>query len=146
MKRYSLATHILSFTSNDNTINDIFGTVSIGGEGSALDSIRIRLNENLWSTQGFATGGWVHNKNLSKAGTVEITINQLTDAVYKFIQLCNTYYAGDYEGLTITLSNNDGREICECIDCYIQKIPDQEYASTAQNQTWSFTCGKITFK
>ena len=145
MKKYSLSDYILSFTSNDSIIDNIFGSVSIGGEGSYLGSITIGGLPNLWDTTSFATGGWVHNKNLSRTGTVNITLNQLSDAVAKFIQLCNTYYTGDFDGLTLSLTDRNGQLVAECIDCYIQKIPDQSFNESSSDQTWTFTSGKISF-
>ena len=144
-KKYSLASHILSIKPNDPAINSNFGTISIGGEGSALDSIIIRPGNQLWSTQGYPTGGWVHSKNLAKNGTVELSLNQLSDQVVKLVRLCETYYTADYDGFTLTLSTNDGTKLCTCTDCYIQAIPAQEFGAQAANQTWTFTCGKITF-
>lgn len=145
MKRYSLANHILSIKPNDPTIEAMFGTISIGGEGSYNDSIRIRRNNNMWDTTGYATGAWVHNKNLSRTGVVEISLNQLSDQVAKFITLCDTYYTGDYEGFTISLSKIDGNKIATALDCYITKVPDQEFLDSAQSQVWSFTCGQISY-
>lgn len=145
MKRYSLANYILSIDSNDSTIKNMFGTISVGGEGNYLDSISISLGNNLWDTTGFATGAWVHNKNLSRVGTASLNLSQLSDSVSKFIKLCNTYYSGDYDGLTLSVVDNQGNKICTCIDCYIQKIPDQEFGATAGMQNWVFTCGQISF-
>lgn len=145
MKRYSLANHILSIKPNDPSIASIFGTLTIGGEGSYLNSVRVRRQDDLWNTTGFATGAWVHNKNLSRIGSVEVTLNQLSDQVAKFITLCETYYTGDYDGFTLTLTKNDGSKICTAIDCYISKVPDQEFLTAAQDQTWAFTCGQITY-
>lgn len=144
MNRYSLANHILSIKPNDGGIST-FGTIEVGGEGSYLDSVSISTPTNLWNTQGFATGGWIHDKNLSRIGTVDITLNQLSDQVKKFITMCENYYGGDYNGFTITLSKNDGSKIASCIDCYISKIPDQSYGQSSANQTWTFTCGQITY-
>lgn len=145
MKRYSLANHVLSIKPNDNQINNIFGTISIGGEGNYLESVSVSNENTLWSTTGYATGAWVHNKNLAKTGTVTISLNQLSDQVAKLITLCETYYGGDYEGFTLTLTKNDNTKICTCIDCYISKIPTQSFGTSAANQSWVFTCGKITF-
>lgn len=145
MNKYSLADKILSIKPNDAQINANFGTITVGGEGSYLDSFSVNPSENMFSTQGFSTGAWVHNKNVSRIGTCELSLNQISEQVKKLIMLCETYYSGEYDGFTLTLSTNDGKRICTCIDCYIQKIPSQNYQPTAQTQTWSFTCGKITF-
>lgn len=145
MKRYSLANHILSIESNDPSIQSIFDTVSIGGEGSHIGSISINQNSSLWTTNGFATGAWTHDKNLDRTGTVVIVINQLSDDVAKFIRMCNMFYSGDYGGFTLTLTNNIGEKLATCIDSYIQGIPSQDFAANSGNQRWTFTCGKIAF-
>ncbi len=145
MNRYSLANYILSIDCNSDEIKNMFGTISIGGEGSYTDSITIGGLPNLWDTTGFSTGAWVHNKNLSKTGTATVSISQLSDKVKKFIKMCNVYYSGDYDGLTLSLSDTQGNKVCSCIDCYIQKIPDQAFGNTAANQSWIFTCGQINF-
>ena len=143
--KYSLTNYILSIEPNDSAIKQMFGTISIGGEGSYLDTITISNAENIYSTQGYATGGWVHNKSLDRHGTASLTLNQLSDRVARFIQLAKLSLSGDYAGFTLSLSDINGNKICTCVDCYIMKIPDQSFASSAQNQTWDFTCGQINY-
>ena len=143
--KYSLANYILSIDSNDSEIKRIFGTISIGGEGSYLDSLSLSNNSNIFETQGYATGGYVHTKNLDRHGTATITLNQLSDKVGRFIQLAKLSLSGDYDGFTLSLTDSNGNKIATCIDCYIQKIPDQSFGSSAQTQTWVFTCGQINY-
>lgn len=142
--KYSLANYILSVTSNDSVLQQI-GPVSIGGEGKHVGSISLNRKDDMFSTDSFATGGYVHNKNLSRVGTANVQLSQLSDAVTKFILLAETFLTGDYDGFTLTLSTNDGREIATCVDCYIVKVPEQTYESSAGNQTWTFTCGEINY-
>lgn len=144
--KYSLSDYIVSIQPNDAGIKRIFGNIVIGGEGDATDSIIARLANDLWSTTGFATGAWVHNKNLDRHGTVELSVSQLSEKVAKLKQFCNLYYGGEYSGATITISDIYGIKVCTCVDCYVTKIPDQQYSSTAGNQTWQFTCGEISFQ
>lgn len=143
--KYSLANYILSIDSNDYEIKNIFGTITIGGEGDSLDSLSLSHNATMYETTGYATGGWVHNKNLDRHGTATITLNQLSDRVGRFIQLVKLAFSGDYEGFTLSLSDIDGNQIATCVDCYITKIPDQSFNPQAQNQTWTFTCGQINY-
>ena len=144
--RYSLSRYILTIAIPAKLG---FGskTLSVGGEASYLDSITISFNNALWSTTGDATGSWVHTKNLDRTGTVTVSLSQLANNVSQFKTLCSTYFnaESDYDGLTLTLKDIDGNEIASCEDCYITKIPDQGFQSTAQQQSWTFTCGKITF-
>lgn len=143
--RYSLANYILSIDSNDERIKSLFGTISIGGEGSYLGSIAVGLATSMFSTSGYATGGWVHNKNLDRHGTTSITLNQLSDKVAKFIQLCKLFYQEDYDGFTLSLSDINGNKIATMVDCYISQIPQQDYGDSAADQTWTFNCGQINF-
>lgn len=142
--RYSLADYILSIKSDDPNLQS-FGTISVGGEGDAIDSISIELDSNMWDTTGFATGAWIHDKNLSRTGKVAITLSQLSDKVAKFVQLAKVFYTGDFEGLTMSVTDSSGQEVALCEDCYVVKIPRQDFAARAANQTWTFTAGKITF-
>ena len=144
--KYCLANYILSIQPNDPTLVSMFGNMSVGGEGDALSQMTISIEPTLWDTEGFATGAWVHNKNLSRTGTVTISISQLSDRVAKFKQLCNVYYNNDYNGVTMTLSDSEGNKVCAAIDCYVQKIPEQQFQDKAQTQDWTFTCGEITFE
>lgn len=143
--KYSLANYILSIQPNDTTLKTMFSNVSIGGEGSATDSITISLENQIWKTSAFATGAWVHDKNLARNGTADISISQLSDKVAKFKQMCNIFYNGEYDGFTLSLVDNTGNKVCTCVDCYLTKIPNQEFKETASTQTWTFTCGEITF-
>ena len=145
MKRYCLADYILSIKPNDPEIDSSFGTITIGGEGSYTDSISLNPLENLYSTTGFATGAWVHDKNLSRVGTAVITLSQLSEQVKKFIMMAETFYAGDYDGFTLSVATNTGEKVATCVDCYIQKIPEQSFGKSAATQQWTFTCGKISF-
>lgn len=146
MTRYSLANYILTLTPKDNVIKSIFGSISIGGEGDTLDSVSVNPEGTLFTTTGFSTGGWVHSKSLQRNGTFDITLSQLSDKVVKFIRLCEMFYSKDYDGFDITIvSNSENKTVCAGTDCYITKIPNQSFGSSAANQTWSFTAGKITF-
>lgn len=146
MKRYCLTNYILTA----DIPEDIgFGsqTVSIGGEGSYLDSITISMNVNMFETQGDNTGSWVHVKNLNRTGTVQISIKQVSDKVATFKALMNVYSKVDIEssGMTLTLRDMSNNTIAICEDCVIQKTPDQVFANEPATQTWTFNVGRITF-
>lgn len=147
--RYSLANYILSIASNDNKVSSLFKNVQIGGEGDALSTINIQTDNNLWETDSFSTGAWVHNKNLSRVGKCEISISQLSDAVAKFKTYVAYFYAesadDNIEGVTLTLSDSSNRVIATCEDCYPVKIPAQEFSTKASEQRWQFTCGRVTY-
>ena len=146
MKRYCLANYILTA----DIPEDIgFGTqsVTVGGEGSYLDSISVKFNNNLFETTGDNTGSWVHTKNLNSTGTIDVTLNQVSDKVAIFKALNNSYLALDSEasGLTLTLRDNLNNTLLIAEDCLITTIPSQDFGANPGTQTWSFTCGKITF-
>lgn len=147
--RYSLANYILSIASNDSKISSLFKDVRIGGEGDALSSINIQTSDKLWETESFATGAWVHNKNLSRVGTCDVSISQLSDAISKFKTFVAYFYGEsigeNIEGVTLTLSDSNNNVVATCEDCYPTQIPTQEFAAKASEQKWQFTCGRITY-
>lgn len=145
MKRYSLANYTVSIEPLDSILQSTFGVMTVGGQGNYMETIRLSTENNLWSTVGYATGAWVHNKNLAKNGQAELVLQQVSDDVAKFKKLCELYYTGDYQGFTMTLTNNNGEQIATAVSCYPVKIPTQEFGATSANQTWQFTCGEITF-
>lgn len=145
--KYSLADYILTIKPNELNAQAVFGNdISIGGEGDYVGSISLSRQNDMWSTTTFTTGAWIHNKNLSRSGSVSVQLNQLAPQVGRFIQLCNVYYGSDYEGFTLTLTDSEQNQIAECIDCYITGIPEQTFGDNAADQTWKFTCGQINYK
>lgn len=146
MPKYSLANYILSIESDNQTLRDMFGSISIGGEGSMLGSITISLANNLWTTASYPTGGWVHSKNLSRVGTIELTINMLSDSTSRFKKMVGVYYTGDYGSFTLSISDNEGNELVSAIDCLPQNYASLSLTESPQDQTWTFTCGQIIYK
>lgn len=146
MKRYCLANYILTA----DIPEDIgFGTqtVSIGGEGSYMNTITVKLNKDLFTTEGDNTGSWVHVKNLNKTGTVEVSIKQVANSVAVFKALMNIYHNLNSEasGMTLTLRDTLNNTICICKDCLLTRVPDQSFENEPSNQTWTFTCGCIDY-
>ena len=144
--KYSLANYICSIQPSDQTLLNVYGTISIGGEGSTTASMSASRDDSLFQTTSYSTGGYVHNKNLSKMGKISLSLNQLADNVSKLKRLVNSYTTNDYSGLTITLTTSDGEIVCTGIDCVPEKIPEQAFANSAADQTWTFTCGEINFE
>lgn len=143
--KYSLSDYTLTITPNDAVVKQYFNEIKIGGEGSYLDSINLSYDSSLFNTTGYATGAWVHTKNLAKTGTATVSLNQICDAVATLKKLCNLFYSNDYEGFTLSVCDRNGVEVANAIDCYIQSIPAQNYGETVAMQTWTFTCGQINF-
>lgn len=143
--KYSLANYICNIKPNDPTLLTMFGTINIGGEGSTTETLSASRSNALFETTGYSTGGYVHNKNLSKIGTISLSLSQLANNVGKLKRLVNAYQSKDYAGLTITLTDSDGIVICTGIDCVPVQIPNQDFGSSAANQTWSFNCGELNF-
>lgn len=144
--QYSLSNYILTIKLPEKLSSE-FGTsiISVGGEGSYLDKIEVKINKSQWNTTGDATGSWVHEKSLDRTGTCDISINMMSDKVSRFITLCNFYYGSDYDGLTLEISDNEGDTVVTCDDCLLTAIPSLVLQSSSQTQNWSFTCGRITF-
>lgn len=143
--KYDLSQYIVSISPADPTLRSLFGTISIGGEGSYTESITLSNNGNLFTTAPFATGAWVHNKSLDKTGTCTMSLSQLSRQVAKLLKFCMIYYSGNYDGSTITVSDISGNRVATCSDCYPQKFPDQVFGESSANQSWVFTCGKIVY-
>lgn len=166
--RYALADYQITVTipassANDNTYASVIqraglqtGTsITIGGPGegegkygSYLGSINVTRNTDLWSTEGDATGSWVHNKNLDKTGAIDVEITQVSSQVLQLIYLCNAYesVSDAVEGLHLEIKNTaSGLNIVDAIDCYIKKVPDLPLQDTAQKMTFSFTCGRVMY-
>lgn len=138
---------------NDSRSFIIGGPGSLPGSrfansGSFVGNIRVTRNSNLFTTEGDATGSWVHNKNLDRTGTVEVDITQISDQIITLAYICKAYESvqDDTPGLTLSIKNAfTGEEIVTCNDCYIQKITDQIFGDTAERQNWVFTCGQVLY-
>lgn len=130
-------------------------TITIGGPGegegkygSFVGSINVKRNKELWTTEGDATGSWVHNKNLDRTGTIDVEITQVSSQVVQLVYLCNAYesVSDAVGGLHLEIKNiASGENIADAIDCYIAKAPDHPFGDTAAKLTFSFTCGRITY-
>lgn len=121
---------------------------SFTNSGSYVGNIVVSRSNDLFSTEGDATGSWVHNKNLDRTGTVRVDITQISDQVITLALITKAYESvqDDTPGLTITVNNAfTGENIAVCNDCYISKIPDFTFGATADRLSWSFTCGQVIF-
>lgn len=148
--RYSLASYKITITAKDPSINQFFGAngqgLTIGGQGTTVGSIDLSYANPQWSMRSYKTGGYVHEKSFSRSGTVSVTLNQLAPEISIMKTVCNQFFGtDDLDGLTITLTDTFGNAIANCIDCFIEGIPDQRHGESAQDQTWSFLCGNITY-
>ena len=155
--RYSLADYTCKITLPDNLYtNDgvsLAGKViTLGGpgktgiEGSFVGGITISRNNEMWSTSGDPTGSWTHSKSLNRTGSVDISLNQISNDVVLLNMIVAIYENDTYQntGMSIKVFRNDTL-VANCEDCYITKVPNQVYADTAADQTWSFTSGRVTF-
>jgi len=163
INRYSLADYQVAI--DIPSIGDYAGSKFViggpgnDGQGSYLGEIKITRSVEAFTTEGDVTGSWVHNRNLNKTGTVELTIRQVADEIIKLILASNAYESaienvGTYKyikGIHISVglpATYDGvaTTFIECTDCMINKIPDQVFGENAATQTWVFTAGRIDFK
>jgi hypothetical protein len=160
INRYSLADHVVKISfpnqvlptataaSTGNTVISLGGPGE-SGEGSFVGKITVERATETWTTDADPTGSWVNNKTLDKHGTVTIDIRQISDAVIQLMMLTSAYETVDDQnsnarGLTINVYSSNSI-VATCEDCYIVKVPSQEYNATANEQTWTFTCGRILF-
>lgn len=150
---YSLADYILTLGVDSVSLRNLLGlssnSISIGGEGQFLGSIKVAYSADQWSTKADATGSWVHSKSYDQHGTFDLELNQMAPAVIRFIGIVAAYYSSTEvrDGFTLTLKKAGNNETFNVVgeDCRIVKIAEQSFANEAENQTWSFTAGRITF-
>ena len=156
VNRYSLADHTVVVTMP--TITNIPGLDSISGkqlyfggpgqnnlDGSFMGSISVSRANDTWSTEGDSTGSWVHNKNLNRTGSVQMTIRQVSDDIIYLMmiaQMFENYHIS--QGMDIEIFNGD-LTVARAEDCYLTKIPDQIYGESAATQDWVWTSGRVTF-
>ena len=152
--RYSLADYAVTIKTNDATLAGVLGnngTYTIGGSGNPLEQITIDVTEDMWTTESFATGAYIHNQNLSRIGKITIRLSQISEYTDVFKNIVQLHYTGNYNGLTVSVVkiNNVDKSvvstICTGEDCYFTKIPSQEYGKTAGMDDWVLTCGVISY-
>lgn len=140
--RYSLTDYLLTIKLPEEIAG--YTEVTIGGEGSYLESININPQGTLYTTEADDTGAWIHSKSLDRHGQVQVSLNQLSEKSAILRNLCNCFYNHDYDkGMTITVQGLNGNTVATCNDCYIANMPSVPLQNRAQNQTWTFTCGQI---
>lgn len=159
--RYALSDYILTIKLPDNnqelleksglstTQFSIGGPGQNGLDGSFIGSITVKRNGSVWSTEGDATGSWVHSKNLNRTGQVNLDINQVSDDVLRLAMLCNAYESiqDAVPGLSIIITSaaDVNNKVATCTDCYITEIPDHKFGEKAADYSWTFTCGRVMF-
>lgn len=148
---YSLADYLITLTVNSVELRNNLGlstdSFTVGGEGQFMGSITVSYAVDQWTTDADATGAWVHSKSFDQHGTIALSINQMSDAVVRFIGIVSAYYSSNNinDGFTLSVqkAGNTGTFAISAEDCRIQKIPDQAFGDEAAEQTWTFTCGRI---
>ena len=157
INRYSLADHTAKITLPAGLSMggvDLGGKViTIGGpgqngqHGSFVGSIAVSRAANMWSTTGDPTGSWVHNKNLDLTGAVTLSIRQVSDDVIRLMMISNIFAAdNDRNGKGCKIEVFSGDDIVSrAEDCYIVKVPNQNFGESAENQEWEWTAGYVTF-
>lgn len=150
--KYSLSSYILTIHFKDQKMRSIFGEkVSVGGQGSFLESFSFSGSDNMYQVQGDSMGSYVHNKSLDRTGQCSITINQVSDLNKIFLTFLNSCLVSDVtpnegltdESVTITLSDANSKLVVTCNDCYLKGRPTLSLGGTATTRTWTFECGEI---
>lgn len=150
---YSLADYILTLGIDSYELRTLLGlsssSISIGGEGQYMGSVKVSYTTDQWTTKADATGAWTHSKSYDQSGTITVSINQMSPAVIRFIGIVAAYYSSNEvrDGFTITLKKAGNNETFNVLgeDCRIRKNADQDFASEAQEQDWVFNAGRISF-
>lgn len=154
---YALSDYIVTITGiptgilldADANSYSIGGSGQNGYEGSFLDSIRVTRSSDTYSTEGDATGSWVHNKSLNRTGSVTININQISTDVIILSTICkafeNTKDKRFRKGMKVTVSPsyNPNLVVAEAYDCFVGKQEDQDLGSSATTQSWTLTAGRV---
>ena len=156
VNRYSLADHTVKITLPENLR---VGGVDLGGrvltsggpgqngqDGSFTGSITVRRANPTWNTEGDPTGSWVHNKTLNRTGSVELSLRQVSDDIIR-LQMLASIFESDQNGTRgclIEVYSTD-KTVAKAEDCYITQVPDQVFGESAENQSWTWTSGRVTF-
>lgn len=159
VSRYSLTDYILS-VKVPNELREIFlenstdesqNIISIGGDNSYVGEIQIgEPKKAQWSVEGDDTGSYVANKSKNRTADISVQLNQVSDKINLLTRLFETYYDADTitEGLTLTItkatSSGNQQVVATGSDCYLTTRPAKVMGSTATNQTWTFSCGRVT--
>ena len=149
---YSLADYILTLKVDDVTLRTKLGmladdTIQVGGQGKFMGKITVAYNNPQWTTKADATGSWVHSRTFDQSGKITVSINQMSEAVIRFIRVCSAYYSSTTvkAGFSLTISKaSDTSFAANCEDCRIEKIPDQDFEKEAADQQWVFLSGRIS--
>lgn len=149
LSRYSLSDYTLTITSNESDLSGsgAINGLQIGGVQSYIGEISIDLNEEAFTTEGDATGGWVHSFSRNRTGTITVNLRFVNENVKKLIYLLNLYYSSTeaFKGINITISSRNGT-LATANDCYVQKVPNFRLEDEAQDLDFEFTCGEIVFE
>ena len=147
---YSLADYILTLKVSDATLRNQLGLssneIQVGGEGQFLGKITVKYNTPQWKVQADATGAWVHSRSFDQSGTVTVNINQMSDAVIRFIRICTAYYSSNdvRAGFSLSITKaSDMSFAANAEDCRISQIPNQDFDKEAGAQDWEFVSGRI---
>lgn len=154
VNRYSLADYKVSISfpaglkaglSTDPL--EIGGPGNNGEDGSFVGTIKLARATNTWETEADPTGSWVHNKNLDRHGTVTLSIRQISDDIIRLIMIARAIENDQTlkKGCKIDVYGADTQLVATAEDCYIVKIPEQNYGEKAQTQEWEWTSGRIKF-
>ena len=123
-----------------------FPMVEIGGEGDYIGSASVARSTNIWTKETDATGAYVFNQNLDRSGEVSVDIKQVSDKVLNLYYYSTSIYENTnlQGGAYISIQRN-GETIVECEDCFIEKVPNLPFQAAAQNLSWRFLSGRITY-
>ena len=158
---YSLADYVVTLKGDrGNNIAGNIPEISIGGPAEStglassgngsgfIGSITISREPDAWTLEGDVTGGFVHNRNLSRIGTVNISINQVSDKVRQLKTVMNIVEKTEaVYPFNITVTNAYTNEVvASCTSCLIRKTPNQVFGERATMQEWVFNAGVVEFK
>lgn len=144
MAVYALVNYRLTITV-PKSLQALFGqTIVIGGKGSFVQTFSVP-SRPLYTVQGDATGGYIHEKSINRSGNVSLTLNILAPQVKTLLKFANTYYNQNVsdEAFTMKLTNLQSTTLVTCNACLFADIPQSSFSASAPTQTWNFACGEI---
>lgn len=139
MKVLSLAS--VNITINNSNRDDV---ISFGGGGKLLGSVGYSFAEEIFTQVRSADGGYAYGHNASKAGTVTITINQVSavvDVLDEYILWCRDN--PELAAAGITIKDSSGVLHMEAKDCLPNTFPEKIMGATPGERTYTFLCGEV---
>lgn len=135
-----------SFLDVSATIAGIGGVIDLGyGAESAEEGITVAMAEDKNTMMVGADGSVVHSLHAGKSGTVTVRLLKTSPANQKLAIMYNlqTQSSTTHGNNVMYVRNSASDDVCVCREVAFKKMPDLNYAKTADVIEWTFDAGKI---